>query len=1108
MIARACQGWGLVIWTACCMLLASCGSDATQPVKRDALYPKVVLQTLPLNGVELAVWTPDDKHIITAVGQTRTVLIWEVATGHIVDRLLLPSKTSASGGVRRLRAMAVSADGRSLTIDAETAAIAEAQYDDPRIERFVVDLMTKEVSMAQAPADLKPKWAGAEIEDARVALGRLYEGNESISLEKADDILLPLPASHDGKWQLKRLATPWEVMEDGSSTEGGLELVPTDGIGSPRRLTQPPKVRFADADLSPDGRYFLILDGIPETDEAGNMVTRYQIFDLEAAQFLFEPDELPGRYNKIQWLDDQYLLAGTFTYGRDRFETYGNSSLPDALVIEQEIGAFERIPGRCYLAPAPGYVFYGAPVANCRQSAETGRSGIALQRFDSERKTWEAFSDLRLQPGEVVDSLAVSPDGSRVFAAILDAADGETGDITLTLIDTASGRTIRRQKVETRAYLEKPVFAADGMQVLFSLGETMHAWAVSDGALDKLPITTVDTTMIATSGQLLAVGGESDDAISLYDMQARKIAARLDYGNILTGGFVPDKPLYWALSNEEGIRIWDTRDWSELLTTYVFYNQGFMTVTPEGRYDTNIHPYKAQFRWLVPDEPFQSLNPDTFSRDYYTPGVGHRRITCAVEGNCAEVFAPLRSIADLNRTLPTVRIRSVAQLPGDPRKAEVILEIEEGVNPAAANGKTRSGIFNPRLLRNHQLAVDEASTAAVRRLKIDEWRNEHRLEARNGRAELRRIVTLPTGDTLQSEGIVITAYAFNEDRLKSETAQFAFKPKRYPAPRAPRAYVVAIGIDHYREQRLDLSYAGADAALMRDRLKNIPGYYKTRHLTIATTGTAAPLSANGQVRYVTRDTILPILAILAGRNRDEMLGKLRRQGIDASMLEAATPDDLVILSYSGHGWADKSGEFFIVPSEASWAKGATTPKPTSLLSSLELAAALQAIDAGEMALIIDACHAAASVEDGSFKPGPLGDPGLGQLAFDKGVRILSATQADDVAREEGGKRRQGLLTYVLLKEGLGSEYPFADSGADNELDLREWLDYPVWRLPQLIEQGSGNVEATDTRARALVFHDGKPARAKPRIQKPSLFDFNVGPPRTVVQTEVPQGGGL
>jgi hypothetical protein len=37
MIARACQGWGLVIWTACCMLLASCGSDATQPVKRDAL---------------------------------------------------------------------------------------------------------------------------------------------------------------------------------------------------------------------------------------------------------------------------------------------------------------------------------------------------------------------------------------------------------------------------------------------------------------------------------------------------------------------------------------------------------------------------------------------------------------------------------------------------------------------------------------------------------------------------------------------------------------------------------------------------------------------------------------------------------------------------------------------------------------------------------------------------------------------------------------------------------------------------------------------------------------------------------------------------------------
>ena len=52
-------------------------------------------------------------------------------------------------------------------------------------------------------------------------------------------------------------------------------------------------------------------------------------------------------------------------------------------------------------------------------------------------------------------------------------------------------------------------------------------------------------------------------------------------------------------------------------------------------------------------------------------------------------------------------------------------------------------------------------------------------------------------------------------------------------------------------------------------------------------------------------------------------------------------------------------------------------------------------NAADIALIIDACHSGATVDSGSFKPGPLGDAGLGQLAYDKGIRILAATQADE-----------------------------------------------------------------------------------------------------------------
>ena len=82
----------------------------------------------------------------------------------------------------------------------------------------------------------------------------------------------------------------------------------------------------------------------------------------------------------------------------------------------------------------------------------------------------------------------------------------------------------------------------------------------------------------------------------------------------------------------------------------------------------------------------------------------------------------------------------------------------------------------------------------------------------------------------------------------------------------------------------------------------------------------------------------------------------------------------------------------------------------------------------------------------SFKPGPMGDSGLGQLAYDKGIRILAATQADDVALEDA-RLGQGLLTYALAVDGLGAGE--ADVDGDGDIRIDEWLVYAVRRLPTL-----------------------------------------------------------
>src|SRR5205823_1360183 len=98
-------------------------------------------------------------------------------------------------------------------------------------------------------------------------------------------------------------------------------------------------------------------------------------------------------------------------------------------------------------------------------------------------------------------------------------------------------------------------------------------------------------------------------------------------------------------------------------------------------------------------------------------------------------------------------------------------------------------------------------------------------------------------------------------------------------------------------------------------------------------------------------------------------------------------------------------------------------------------------------LIIDVCQSAAALGGDGFKPGPMGSLGLGQLAYDKGMMILAATQADNVALESG-KMAHGLLSYALTHEGLENMSADFDP-RDNKIELREWLRYAAGRVPDL-----------------------------------------------------------
>jgi hypothetical protein len=127
-----------------------------------------------------------------------------------------------------------------------------------------------------------------------------------------------------------------------------------------------------------------------------------------------------------------------------------------------------------------------------------------------------------------------------------------------------------------------------------------------------------------------------------------------------------------------------------------------------------------------------------------------------------------------------------------------------------------------------------------------------------------------------------------------------------------------------------------------------------------------------------------VLDVLAGRRRVGEQLKKEIPGIEG--VEKAEPEELVLLSFSGHGFTDTHGVFHIVLGDIG-PHTAQTVNPESLrngLSSDVLSGWLRYVYAGEMTMIVDACHSEATVAAEGFKPGPMGSRDWGSWLMTKG----------------------------------------------------------------------------------------------------------------------------
>lgn len=679
-----------------------------------------------------------------------------------------------------------------------------------------------------------------------------------------------------------------------------------------------------------------------------------------------------------------------------------------------------------------------------------------------------------------------SPNG-RLFAArmpndesVLGIYDSETGNLKFNFPDAYGGR-----------------FSPDGKSFSFLSGDdqnkNLSIWDLSANKLiKKVPIKGkyFQESFSPDGKAILAV---ESDFVSLLDINSGKKNKNYPSPNAMSAAFFTNGEIVLTENRDNSATLWRTQTGEELCTLNSFGNGDWIVTTPDGRFDTNNLDKVEGMHWIMPSEPLRPLPIEIFLRQYYEPKLLARVLKCNEEKNCEQEFKPLPSLNTLNRTQPGVKIAEIK--PDSDSTVEVTVEVanakSEGQKDIFGN-PLESGVYDVRLFRDGQLVAYAPKTSQSEQTtwdRIKSWfvetsnaTGEVELD-KDGKAVLKfsKIKLPKTGiDKLE-----FSAYAFNSDQIKSETSRqiYQFKPQTVKG----RAYIISDGVNYTDKPKSNLRFAANDARQTQEnlgkRLREQGQYEEVINIPLISDFTVDSIPAreatfeqsqSGQVTVTentaTKAHFKAVLDVLAGRQGDAELLKTIN---NADKLRQANPEDLIIISVSSHGNADSNGIFYLLASDA------------KTISSDELSLWLRDVDGGEIALIIDACHSASAVESADFKPAPMNSRGLGQLSYDKGMRILTATQADNVALETN-KTRQGLLSYALLQNGL-NDFQADFKPQDNSIVMSEWLNFGVQRVPRLYEEASsGQVKVV----RETVDTAENQTKREEKTQQPSLFDFS------------------
>lgn len=275
-------------------------------------------------------------------------------------------------------------------------------------------------------------------------------------------------------------------------------------------------------------------------------------------------------------------------------------------------------------------------------------------------------------------------------------------------------------------------------------------------------------------------------------------------------------------------------------------------------------------------------------------------------------------------------------------------------------------------------------------------------------------------------------------------------PATSPALVRPSLWLLSVGVSRYRESRIALQFADADARAVAEALQ---------------------AQASGPMYREVKAQVL----LNAAATRASIIGGIKQ------FLGQAGPDDVAVIFLAGHGVRDQdTGSYYFLPFPAT---GDNLHAEGLRMSDFNEMVTVLRHNVHRVVVMLDTCHAGAL--DLGTRALPAGEELAAQVSVSEGLFLLAASKPGERSKEDAAYGH-GAFTYALLMGLQGS----ADADLDGVISVSDLFAFTARQVPVITggrQHPYHKIEGTDLAFVAVtgVAKPTPPTSAKVVAQAPA-----------------------